>query len=400
MKPGSFIATFVALALAFALAVGPIAGCGGGEDKDESLYANSPYTSVDEDFHDADLGIGWEPVDSLALEYARCFTIDYYEGGYKLACLYDGGRYLLVPEGAPTPDGLASDIVVLQQPLENLYLVASDAGCLFDALGILDSVAVSGIKLADWSIPAIAEAMESGEIAYGGKYSAPDYDVLLQNGVTLAIESTMINHSPEVAEKIRELGMQVLTEMSSYEADPLGRAEWVKFYGALFDKEDLAGELFDAQVSQVKAIEGIQTGKTVAFFYINSNGAAVVRKPGDYVTRMIRMAGGVYAFDDLGETEGGTSTVTLEMERFYVSAKDVDIIIYNGTIDGGIQTLDQLVAKNELLANFKAVQEGNVWMTEQNMYQQSLEAGTIISDFNKAITGEGGDELTYLHRLT
>jgi iron complex transport system substrate-binding protein len=171
----------------------------------------------------------------------------------------------------------------------------------------------------------------------------------------------------------------------------------VKLYGALLDKEDAAQRVFDAQVKQVQAVEGADTGKTVAYFYINSNGAAVVRRPGDYLAKMIEAAGGHYAFDALGDTSA-PSTVTLEMQRFYAQAKDADIIVYNATIDGGVHSLDDLVGKNPLLARFKAVQEGEVWITEHDMYQQMVNTGDIIADFNRAFSGEGG-ETTYLRKL-
>ena len=357
-----------------------------------------PTTRKLEDFRKTDLGTGQQPADSMALDYATCFSVDYYEGGHKLLCLADGGRYLVVPEGATAPEGLNGDIVVLRQPVSDIYLVASDAMCLFDALGQVGRVTVSGIRQDDWSIPSAVEAMQSGAMAYGGKYSAPDYDLLLAKGVRLAVESTMINHTPDVKEKLTELGIPVLTEMSSYETDPLGRTEWVRLYGALFDLEDQAQQLFDEQVAQAQAAMGQQTGKTVAFFYINSNGSAVVRKPGDYVTKMIEYAGGQYVFSKL-DTDTGRSTVTLEMEKFYEQAKDADYVIYNASIDGELMTVDQLLAKNELLADFRAVKNGNVWCTTQDMYQQMMQAGAIIGNFHTVLTDPSATELEFMYRL-
>ena len=73
------------------------------------------------------LGNGWQPERSLALDYATEFAVDYYAGGYKLLTLGDGSRFLVVPEGADLPDGIAPDIVPLYQPMKNLYLAASAA---------------------------------------------------------------------------------------------------------------------------------------------------------------------------------------------------------------------------------------------------------------------------------
>lgn len=392
--------TFLACALAFAIAVLPLSGCGqdgaAATSTGSAAAASAQQTQAD-GLPSSDLGNGWEPTGSLQLQYATQFAVDYFQDGCKLVRIADGSRYLLVPEAAEVPAGLADDIVVLQQPIGDVYLAASDTMCLFDALDALYAITVSGIAQDDWAVPAAVQAMERGDIVYGGKYRTPDYDVLLARGCRLAIESTMINHTPDVRDKLIELGIPVFTERSSYEQEPLGRTEWVKLYGEMLDKEELAGQLFDEQVRKAQSIDDADTGKTVAYFYINSNGAAVVRKPGDYVTRMIDIAGGRYIFESLGD-DSATSTVTLEMERFYTEARDADIIIYNATIDSGVNSLDELVAKNELLAQFKAVQDGNVWVTQQNMYQQMMNTGEIIADFNHVFTGSD-EELVYLRKL-
>ena len=114
---------------------------------------------------------------------------------------------------------------------------------------------------------------------------------------------------------------------------------------------------------------------------------------------MIRLAGGEYIFSDLGD-DSATSTVTLEMEDFYATAKDVDVIIYNSTVDGGVESLEDLVAKNPLLENFKAVQNGDVWCTDQDMYQQMTNTGAIAADMHRVLA-EGHDaQTTFLKRLS
>lgn len=390
------------IALACALAMPLCAGCGAAADSAPSASSGvasaSGTTTVVEGFRNADLGNGMQPTGSLELDYARCFSVDYFDGGYKLLCLADGARYLVVPEGKAAPEGLSPDIAVIQQPVGDVYLVASDTMCLFDALGALDRITVSGIARDNWHVPAAVQAMDSGAMAYGGKYSAPDYELLLEKGVRLAIESTMINHTPSVREKLIELGIPVFTEMSSYESEPLGRTEWVKCYGAMLDREDEAKALFDEQVAQLERVRGASTGKSVAFFYINSNGSAVVHRPGDYVAEMIEQAGGSYAFGALEGGQGGTSSVTLTPEQFFAMGKDADVIVYNASIDGGVASVDDLVAKNPLIADFKAVKNGDVWVTDQNMYQQMMQSGRIIADLNAAISGSGADT-TYVRKL-
>lgn len=337
---------------------------------------------------------------SMELSYAQEFSVDYYEDGYALITIADDGQYLLVPEDGSAPEDLDEEITVLQQPLNHLYLVASAVMDMFVSIDGLDSVRFSGTDTDGWYIEEAADAMASGDILYAGKYSAPDYEMILSENCDLAVENTMIYHSPEVKEKLESFDIPVLVDHSSYEAEPLGRTEWVKLYGLLLGKEEAAEAAFAAQEKAFLEISDTEdTDLTVAFFYLTSNGAANVRKSSDYLPKMIDLAGGHYVFDDLGaEDENATSTVTLQMEEFYAAAKDADYLIYNSTIEGELSSVEELLQKSELLDDFKAVQEGHVYCTSKNLYQSSMELGDIIADLHKMLTGED-DSMTYLYRL-
>ena len=157
--------------------------------------------------------------------------------------------------------------------------------------------------------------MENGSILYAGKYSAPDYEQILAEHCGLAIENTMISHTPEVKEQLEKFGIPVLVDHSSYEPEPLGRTEWVKLYGLLTGHEEEAEAAFAREADAFKAISGEKaTGKTVAFFYITSTGEANVRKSADYLPKMIELAGGNYIFQNLGSEEDATSTMSMQME--------------------------------------------------------------------------------------
>ena len=334
------------------------------------------------------------------LDYATQFTVDCYEGGYTMLTLTESGeQFLVTPEDAAAVEGLPESVTVLRQPIRNIYLVSTSVMDLFLALDGLDSVTLSGTQAEGWYLDEARAAMEAGRIAYAGKYSAPDYETVLASGCGLAIENTMIYHTPEVKEQLEKFGIPVLVERSSYETDPLARMEWVKLYGILLGKQQEAEQLFDTQVQRVAPLENQQpTGKTVAFFSITSNNLVTVRKGSDYVARMIEMAGGSYVFADLTDSGNNLATINLSLEDFYAGAKDADVLLYNSTIEGSIASTEQLVEKCPLLAQFKAVQNGNVWCTAQSLFQQSMELPDLILDMNRVFTeGTPADsELTFL----
>ena len=348
---------------------------------------------------------------SMELSYAENFAVDYYEGGYKLLTTrLNGDRILLVPKHqqapkdaealvSPSAEGEPGKLIVLQEPVKNLYLVASSVMDMFAQLDSMDAISMCGLKEEDWYIPAAKQAMKEGTLLYAGKYSQPDYELLLSQNCSMAIENSMIYHTPEVMEKLDEFGIPTLVEYSSYEEHPLGRVEWVRFFGALLNQEEKADQLFEKQKEALKRVEAEEsTGKTVAFFYITSNGLVQVRQSTDYIPKMIELAGGKYVFENLGDPDSRRSTVNLQLEDFYDGAQDADFLVYNTTIDRQVQTLEDLLKKCSLLKDFKAVKNHQVWCTTEDMYQQSMSAGNLIEDFHRMLTGD--DEKTrYLYRL-
>lgn len=340
---------------------------------------------------------------SMELKYAAQFSVDEYSDknshDYKLITIENSGKFLVVNENEQVPDNVPEDVTVLKQPLDNIYLVASACMDLICKVDGTSSVKFTGTKQKDWYVQDAVEAMESGSLTYAGKYSAPDYELLLNSGCDLAIENTMINHNPEVKEKLEELGIPVLVEMSSYESHPLGRLEWIKLFGVLLGKEDEAAGFFDAQVKEIEPIlkaadtaDEKADAKSVAICAVTSNGSITVRKPNDYVSKMISLAGGKYALSDyIPEEENALSTMNMQMEDFYAAAKDADILIYNGTIEGELRSIEELTSKNELFADFKAVKDGQVYTTDSSFYQQTTGTCDFIKDLNQILQGNDTD---------
>lgn len=337
---------------------------------------------------------------SMNLRYAEHFSVDYYEGGYKMLTVKDGTRVLTVPEGMEIPRNLEEDVIIMQEPVRDLYLVASAAMDMFGKLDAIDTIRLSGQKEDGWYLEEAKEAMRSGDILYAGKYNKPDYELIVSEGCSLAIENVMITHSPEVVEMLGNFGIPVLIDYSSYESHPLGRVEWIRFYGALLDKEEEAEQEFARQTAVVESVTSDEkTGKTVAFFYLTSNGLVQVRQSSDYIPKMIELAGGRYIFENLGDPDSARSTVSMQIEEFYDGAKDADYIIYNSSIDGGVASVEELIAGCPVLKDFRAVQEGNVWCTTNDMYQKSLSIGDLIGDIHNMLLGKEEADMAYLFRL-
>lgn len=394
---------------------------------EQTVSQTSSFEAADSTITDshASSWAAMEPTGHMPLDYATEFSVDYYDD-FALITIGGTDRYLLISENTKAPADLDTDIIPIRKP-DTVYLAASAGMDYFRVLKALDSVRMTSTQAVNWSLPEVVQALDSEKMLYAGKYSAPDYELLLREGIDLAIESTMIYHTPETKEKIEKLGIPVLVDKSSYEPHPLGRMEWIKLYGLLLGKTDEADAFYNEQLASLTAVPELskmlsstvpaaredstsgsaqnpvasQDSPTVAYFYITSSGYANVRRPGDYISKMIEMAGGSYAFADASVSEDSTkATMNMQMEAFLDRALVSDILIYSTSIDGEMHSAEELYKKAPMLKQSKAASAGNIWITGKNMYQQTTAVAQMMLELHSVITGEADEvEMEFLHRL-
>lgn len=328
------------------------------------------------------------------------------------------------------------ELTVLQQPLTTTYVAASAVMAPLCDLGAVSQIRFSGLREEGWYVDEARTAMEKGSMLFAGKYSEPDYETLLREGCDLALESTMIYRSPEVIEKLSALGIPVYIDYSSYEPHVLGRLEWIRVYGALFGHEEKAQQWYQAERDRIRAIqkdaetssgEASQSGKsteksetrtsrnskneassigtssgragtdttadlrpTVVYFYVNSSGQIQVRQPHDYIPELLELAGARYLAPDMSSLSGSRkSNVTVSLEDFYSSCRDADYLIYSATLDRPLSSIQELLGKNALFADFKGVKEGHVYTTDKDFYQLSDRMADFAEDVHRMLQGQG-----------
>lgn len=332
--------------------------------------------------------------------------------------------------------GDALELTVLQQPLTTTYVAASAVMAPLCDLGAVSQIRFSGLREEGWYVDEARAAMKAGSMLFAGKYSEPDYETLLREGCDLALESTMIYRSPEVIEKLNALGIPVYIDYSSYEPHVLGRLEWIRVYGALFGHEEEAQQWYQAERDRIRAIqkdaetssgEASQSGKsteksetktsrnskneassigtssgragtdttaalrpTVVYFYVNSSGQIQVRQPHDYIPELLELAGARYLAPDMSSLSGSRkNNVTVSLEDFYSSCRDADYLIYSATLDRPLSSIRELLGKNALFADFKAVKEGHVYTTDKDFYQLSDRMADFAEDVHRMLQGQG-----------
>ncbi len=122
----------------------------------------------------------------ISLDYAAEFSVDFYDD-YSLIIISGTDRYLLIPKNKKCPADLDEDITAIQSP-DTIYLAASAGMDYFRVLHSLDKVRMTSTQAVNWSLSEVVSALDANDMLYVGKYSAPDYEILLSEGTDLAID--------------------------------------------------------------------------------------------------------------------------------------------------------------------------------------------------------------------
>ena len=336
----------------------------------------------------------------MKIEYAKNFSIELFEGGYRIISAGTGGhKYLVVPEGKPAPkEGeVDANTYVLQMPINKVYMASTGMESLIDAIDCLDRTPLVGTDKSGWYLPNVIKAMEAGTIKFGGKYSEPDFEKMVSEGIQLHVNTTMIDTKPEVLDKFTELGIPSLVEDSSKEGTPLARVEWVKLFGVLFGKEEEANKYFEEQKAMVNAATSDSLGKTVCMGYISSKGdKAYARHGGDYYGQMIVMSGGDYPFGKDSLDKSGNASMT--MEAWYDAFKDADYMFYMN-FAAKFYSIEDMIKFNPLFGDMKAVKEGHVWITSPDFTQSTAAIAGIMKDMHTILAAEDPSNVTTDHLI-
>lgn len=333
--------------------------------------------------------------------------------------------WLLLPQGVESVaiteaennqvDGVEKTVNFMTwQDRQNIMVSSASTMSLINALGALNRVPMTTADTT-WRIEEIKNAIADGTITEVGKYSAPDYELIVSIGeqkkVTFVVFSTMIDSVPDVEEQLTETcGLRVMRDQSNYEGHPLGRTEWIKVYGEIFDMREEADAVFNAQVDILnETLEKIgdikdEEKKSVLIFYTTSSKETFyVRNAADYVTELVNLAGGKQV-TPIGEGESGNTKMT--PETFIATCSEADYVLYNWTSGAsGVsdQTMQGLLDARlgEWFKDFKAYKEGNVWRTSNDFYQKTDKMGEMVADIYRMLYDpEVPDQLSYVNRLS
>lgn len=298
---------------------------------------------------------------TVAMRYAEQIQIDSCEGYWSVRVRnpWDTAKilhtYILVEQGRELPDNLPSGTLV-RTPLRKSLIYSSVHCSLLVELDALDCI--GGVCDLQYIYhPAVRTRCAEGRIVDAGNAMSPDLEKVIDLHPDAVLLSPFENSGGYG--RIEKLGIPIIECADYMETSPLGRAEWMRFFGLLFGRKQQADSLFAEVEKRYASLKSLVDTVSVRPTVLSElrNGSAWYT-PGGHSTigRLYADAGAAYVWAD--DTRSGS--VPLSFETVFDRGRNADFWLfkYNETVD---KTLSSLRAEYAPYAGFRAFQTGRVF---------------------------------------
>ncbi|MDB0025705.1 ABC transporter substrate-binding protein [Polaribacter sp.] len=198
--------------------------------------------------------------------------------------------------------------------------------------------------------------LDAGKIAEIGKENSLNTEILLDLQPELVVGYSVSSPDKSLT-TLEKAGINVIYNGDWLEETPLGKAEWIKFFGVLFDKEKQADSIFKAiETNYVNAKKSALLGlqkPTVLSGAIMSKDIWNLPAGESFVAQFLKDANLTYLWKDTK----GKGSLSLSFESVFDKGANADIWI----APGYFTSKKQLLESNALYAKFKAFQDDNIY---------------------------------------
>ena len=308
-------------------------------------------------------------------------------------------KYILVERDSAMPKNLPQGTLV-KIPVTSALVYSTVHNSLISELGAMD--AIGGICNSKYvNGKELKARLASGEIVDCGVSLSPDLEKIIKLNPQVIMLSPFENNDKYA--KVGELGIPIIECADYMETSALGRAEWVRFYGLLFGKQDVADKMFADTESNYLKLKEVATGLAMKpKVIIDQRYGQVWNVPGGVSTmgRLIEDAGGINPFASYKQS----GSVPLVPEKVLAEAHDADIwfVRYNQEKE---KTMKELGNDAPVNSQFKAYKEGRVYGCNTryvDFYEETpFHPDRLLEDMISAMHPELSNHTThhYYHRM-
>ncbi len=313
-------------------------------------------------------------------------------------------KWYLVRDGIKLPDGFDTARVI-KIPVKKIVCMSTTHLAMISALHETNTIK-------GFSGTGFLYGQEFRDKAFKGEIREIGYEDNLNKELILEIKPDLVmaygvgGESAGYTGKLKELGTRVFFNADYLETDPLGKAEWIKVFGALYCKEKMADSIFSITAEKYNKIKKLvsekKTGSPKVLLGLPFRDTWYVSPGNSYISKLVSDAGGTYLWD------GTESSFSMPMSLEAVYTRGVQAVYWLNS--GTASSLNDITEVDQRLADLPAFKSGNIYNTNKrsnpeggNDYWEegSIKPDIVLADIAEILHPEifPGRELFYYRKL-
>ncbi len=269
--------------------------------------------------------------------------------------------YFLVKRGTELPQGIDTSSVI-SVPVRKIICMSTTHIAMISALG--EEKSIAGVSGSGFPYSkTLNESIEKGLVADVGYEANLNKELILTISPDLVMMYGIGSESNSYIGKIKELGIEVLFNADYLETDPLGKAEWIKLFGALYCKESLADSIYNSEVeiyNKVKAfISGNIAVRPKVLLGLPFRDIWYISPGNSFISKLIEDAGGDY----LWKNTKSSLSMPYGLENVYINALLADYWLNIGTL----KSKDEISVVDPRLNDLPCFKKGNLYNNNKRL---------------------------------
>ncbi len=286
-------------------------------------------------------------------------------------------EYYLVPSGDPLPAGLDRERVI-RTPVSRVVCFSTTQLAMIDFLGEGNEiVGSSGVHFI--CSPGLQERVKAGQIREIGYDQGLSYETLLDLQPDLVLAYGVSGAVNQEVARMEEFGLPVVLTAEYLEPHPLGKAEWIRFMGMFFNREQEADSLYreiSRNYRRLASSTDSLSGRPSVMLGLPWKDSWYVSAAGSFAATLIRDAGGRYIWDDVP----GHESIPMDLEKVYFRCRDAAYWLN----PGAATRIGQIREVDPRLGDLNPVREGKVYNNNARLSRGGgndyWESGTVRPD--------------------
>jgi len=262
-------------------------------------------------------------------------------------------------------------------PVRSIVCMSTTHVAMIEALGEAHTIAgMSGTGFI--YSPEVRNLADKGLIRDVGYEANLNKELILKIHPDITMIYGVGSESSGYVGKLQELGIRVIYNADYLETDPLGKTEWLKLFGALYCREELADSLYNAEVQQYNDLKSFIsrniTGKPLVLLGLPFKDTWFVSPGNSFISSLIEDAGGEYLWK---ETKSSVS-MPFGLENVYLKAIKADYWLNIGTVS----SKTEISAVDPRLNDLACFKKGNLYNNNNRITDEGgndfWESGTLF----------------------